>query len=366
MAESRPRFSAPFLVKDRLTNGFTRPPLLLCGNGNLDLGQRTSSVLGSLICDRNDVAPQLKNLLMADLYDAPASRFPDGDRRIKITPQCTGREVFIFQTPFPNQDSALMEVFLMADTARRAGAKSITTVLTYYAYGRKDRKDEPRVPISASLVAHLLTAAGTDRVITLDVHADQIQGMILNPWDNLYASRLIVPRVRELIESSNCRVLCTDVGGIARGKAYKKRIPAQGVAFVIKEREINENTSHPDSLLFIGDVEGKDVVIVDDESVSLSSIKNAADEAARHKARNIIAVVSHLKDSEDNDDLPKMWENLNDLPPQFTRLLTTDSIVHQERVRNHRLVEVVDTSSFWAEIIWRTAFGVPLNPDLID
>jgi len=360
---------APFLVRDRLTQGYTRPPLLLNGNGNIALGQKTAAALGNLICQRNDVKPAFRDLLMSDLYAEPVGHYPDGHRRIhSVSQEFSGRKVFIFQNPWPKPDIRLFETFLMIDAVRRGGADSITAVIPYFAYGRGDRKNAPRVPIEASIVAQILEFLGINRLITLDLHAEQTMGAIKEPWDNLYASHLMIPRILKDIDSSDGIIMSTDAGGLKRAIAHAKRIKARGIAFVIKEREVDETSSHPNSLLFIGDVHGRSVAIIDDESVSLASVKTAVTEAANNGANKILACISHLKDADagDNEDFPKMWENLNTMPPEFVRLVTTDSVDHLSQIRNHPLVEVLDTSAFWAEVIWRTAFGVRLGPDLID
>ena len=306
---------------------------------------------------------------MEELYAEPAGRYPDGHIKIfSITTECTGRHVFIFQTPWPKPNERIMEVLFMIDAARRAGAAQITAVLTHFAYGRGDRKNEPRVPIEASLVAKLLEFAEAKRIITLDLHAEQTEGSVLIPWDNLYASHFMIPRLLQEIDPENGRIMSTDAGGLKRAGAYSKRSKAQGIAFDVKEREVNEQASDPNSRLFIGDVCDRDVAIVDDESVSLSSLHTAAWEAARNGARKIVAAISHLKDanSEDNTDFPMMWNRLNNMPTQFTKLITSDTVDHLPQIRNHPLVEILDTSPFWAEVIWRTAFGIQLSPDLID
>lgn len=357
---------APFLINDYLHQMYVRPPLLLVGQGNLEAGRRVRDRLLDLVCERNDVKPGLKEVLATDMYDEPGGRYPDGHTAVKIHPACTQRPVFILQNAYPNPDTRLMEVFQMADAARRAGATDITAILPYYPYGRDDRKTQPRVPISASLVANLLTASGVNRIITEDIHAEQTTGSIQNPWDNLYASTVFIPELREMINPRNTVMMSPDAGGLKRANAYKKRLGAVGVAFVMKNRELNEEASNPEAVMFVGDVKNREVVLIDDESVSLSSLYNGAWAAADGGAEKIVILLSHLKYAEESQEHEKMLERMGKLPPQTQAILTTDSVALPPEVVGHPLVKVIDTSPFWSEIIWRTTFGMQLSPDLID
>lgn len=362
-------FKEPLLIRDRKTGGLARPPLVVCGRGNPVLGRETTQALGALICERNEFDASRIEELMAEIYDAPASQWPDGHRRIsRIKSELTGRQVFIFNNPWPRPDERLMETLMMIDAVRSAGSASINVVLPYFAYGRDDKKIDARTPIGARVVAQMLQTIGANRIITLDLHAEQTTSTVWTPWDNLYASHMMIPALLAEIDPDNAIFMSTDTGGLKRVDAFNKRAKGKGIAFDLKARLLNADTSEPEAIAFIGDVEGRDVVILDDESVSLSSISIAAKAAAKNKARRIIAGVSHLKDArpEDNSDFPKMWESLNDLPPQFMKLITTDTVDHLPEIREHPLIKILPTADFFAEVVWRNFSGVSLSPDLID
>lgn len=282
----------PFLILDKLHRTYVRPPLILSGPGNLELGHRVRNELSKIIQQRNNVKHNVAGLLVRDMYDEPVSRYPDGHAQVQIRPSCDQRKTFILQNTYPDPDSRLIEVLLMADAARRAGTKDITAILPYYPYGRGDRKTAPREPIPASLIATLLETAGIRTVITQDIHAEQTTGSIPHPWNNLYASTLFIPELKEIVNPQKTIIMAADVGTMKRATAYKKRLGALGVALMIKNRELNEKSSNPEAVLFVGDVVGKEVVIVDDESVSFSTIHNAAHEAVRNGAERIIVVLS--------------------------------------------------------------------------
>ncbi|OGK15734.1 hypothetical protein A2774_00620 [Candidatus Roizmanbacteria bacterium RIFCSPHIGHO2_01_FULL_39_12c] len=363
------RFDSPLLIKDRKSGVTTPPPLILCGNGNLELGRQTSKALGDLICERNGFDTLRKEELQVEIFDNPTDKWPDQHiRSSRIKTEMTGRYVVIFNNPWPQPDKRLMETFFLIDAARTAGAGYITVVLPYFAYGRGDKKAEARTPIEARVVARVLEMLGSNRIITLDLHAEQTTGSVLIPWDNLYSSHLMIPEIKIEIDPDNAVYMSTDTGGLKRADAYNKRAEGKGIAFEIKARKLNADTSDPEVSAFVGNVDGRDVVIIDDESVSFSSIYLAAMSAVEHGARSVIAVVSHLKDgySEDNTDFDKMWNLLNGMPSQFRRLITTDTVDHLPEIRNHPLVKIIPTANFFAEIIWRNFSAVSLSPDLID
>lgn len=360
------QYNPRLLIENPFTGTNVRPPILLFGTGNKELNNGIKNNLLSLYIEYNGLDSKQKESLALDLFNYPITRYPDQEVKVKIFPECTDRHIFILQTPFPDQDKRLMEVFLMIDAARRAGAREITVILPYYAYGRKDRKEEARTPISSAVVSHILTSLGADRIITLDLHAEQTQGSVLNPWDNLYTSKLFIPEIKKLINPFNTIFVSPDTGGVPRVKAYKKRMGGRGIGFIIKERDIDEHSSKPEALLFVGDAKERETVIIDDEAVSLNSFSNAVWAVANNGAKKIIGVVTHFKYSEDSSEKEVLLKNLNSLPNSFQKLLTTDSIELPDMIKHHPLIKVIDSAPFWAEVIWRTFFGVRLNPDLID
>ena len=215
------------------------------------------------------------------------TKFSDGEFAVSFEESVRGRDVFLVQSTFPNSDN-LMELLLMTDAAKRASARTINAVVPYFGWARQDRKDKPRVSIGAKLVADLLSVAGIDRLITMDLHADQIQGFFDVPVDHLYGSGVILPYLQSL-KLKNLVIASPDVGGAKRAKSYAKYLDCPLVlcnktrarANVIAEMQI------------IGDVQGKDVVIVDDMVDTAGTITTAADIMMKAGANSVRAVASH-------------------------------------------------------------------------
>src|SRR6266704_6487985 len=215
---------------------------LLAGNSNLPL------------------ARSISDYLEVPLTDASVRRFADEEVFVEINENVRGEDVFVVQsTSYPANDN-LMELLICIDALRRASAKRITAVLPYFGYARQDRKPGPRTPISAKLVANLITRAGADRVMTLDLHAGQIQGFFDIPTDNLYASPVMVRDIKERFDLSKLAVVSPDVGGVARARALAKRINAP-LAIVDKRRE---RPGESEVMNIIGDIQGKDCILFDD------------------------------------------------------------------------------------------------------
>ncbi|MCQ9207288.1 MAG: ribose-phosphate pyrophosphokinase [Omnitrophica bacterium] len=226
--------------------------------------------------------------LRVKLGDASVLRFTDGETRVKINENVRGKDVFVVQsTCFPTNDN-LMELLILMDALKRASANRITAVLPYFGYARQDRKDQPRVPITAKLIANILTRAGASRILTIDLHAGQIQGFFDVPLDHLYAVGVFVEYFeRKKIE--NLVVVSPDVGGIKTARAYSKRLGA-GLAIVDKRR-IDDKQAEVMNIL--GEVEGKNVVIVDDIVATAGSLVEAASAVKKGGANDIYATVTH-------------------------------------------------------------------------
>ena len=215
------------------------------------------------------------------------TKFSDGEFAVSFEESFRGRDIFLVQSTFPNSDN-LMELLLMIDAAKRASAKTINAVIPYFGWARQDRKDKPRVSIGAKLVADMLSVAGIDRLITMDLHADQIQGFFNVPVDHLYGSGVILPYLEKL-KTENMVIASPDVGGAKRAKSFAKYLDCPLVmcnktrarANVIAEMQI------------IGDVKGKDVVIVDDMVDTAGTITKAADIMKEAGAKSVRAVASH-------------------------------------------------------------------------
>src|SRR5256885_1552433 len=214
--------------------------------------------------------------------------FPDGETFVKIEENVRGEDVFLIQSTSPPTNHHLMEMFIMIDALRRASAARITAVLPFYGYARQDRKDQPRVPITAKLVANLIVAAGASRGLTMDLHAQQIQGFFDIPVDHLYAAPVMYEYLRsEKLE--NLVVVSPDVGGLKMAHAYSQVMEA-GLAIVAKRRK---NATEIESMTVIGEIKGKTVLMVDDLTETAGTLTTAASLLKQKGAKKILACVSH-------------------------------------------------------------------------
>ena len=220
--------------------------------------------------------------------DAVVDSFPDGETMVKINENIRGRDVFIVQPTCPPTNQNLMELLIMVDAARRASASRITAVIPFFGYARQDRKDQPRVPITAKLVANLLTAAGVNRVLTMDLHAQQVAGFFDIPVDHLFAA----PVILKYLQSKNLNnpvVVSPDVGGLKMANAYAQALDAS-LAIVAKRRKSPTEVS---ATSLIGEVEGRPVILVDDLTETAGTLTAAAKLLKEHGATEIMACVSH-------------------------------------------------------------------------
>ena len=235
-----------------------------------------------------ELAKDICTNLKISLTDVLVSRFSEGEIRVEIKENIRGKDVFIIQPTCPPSNDNLMELLILIDAARRASANRITAVVPYYGYARQDRKDQPRVPITAKLVANLIVAAGAKRVLTMDLHANQIQGFFDIPVDHLYA-------INELCEYFNKKklknvvVVSPDVGGIKMARAYAKRLGA-GLAIVDKRRNSPDST---EVMHILGDVEGKNAVLVDDICATAGSLVEAIEALKKEGIKDVYAAISH-------------------------------------------------------------------------
>lgn len=234
------------------------------------------------------LAEKMAGYLKMDLGDIDISRFPDGEISVKIKENIRGRDVFIVQSICSPPNENLMELLIMIDATRRASAARITAVLPFYGYARQDRKDQPRVPITAKLVANLLVAAGANRLLTMDLHAQQIQGFFDIPVDHLYASPVIV----QYLKGKNVRdpvVVSPDIGGVKAAYAYSHMLEC-GLAIVAKQRK---GPTQVDAFTLVGDVKGCTAIMVDDLTTTAGTLCSAAGILKDHDAGEIYAAVSH-------------------------------------------------------------------------
>lgn len=244
--------------------------LLFSGSSNLKLASRIAECLG-------------KKLGNMDIY-----RFKDGEVGIKIEENVRGKDVFIIQSTCPPVNENIMELLISLDAIRRASPRRLTAVLPYYGYARQDRKDRPRVPITAKLVANLLVSAGVDRVLTMDLHAPQIQGFFDIPVDHLFAAPVIVKYLQEK-KMNKTVVVSPDMGGVKTARAFAKRL--NGTLAIVDKRRLSPDQI--ETVHLIGDVKGRDAVIVDDLISTGSTMIEAAQILLEHKVSSVYATCTH-------------------------------------------------------------------------
>ncbi|MFT4681403.1 MAG: ribose-phosphate pyrophosphokinase [Granulosicoccus sp.] len=275
---------------------------------------------------------------IADSYGVPMGdqdilEFKDGEFEPCFNDSIRGDDVFIVQSTFPPADN-LMELLLMIDAAKRASAKRIVAVIPYFGWARQDRKVKPRVPIGAKLTANLLQAAGVTRIMTMDLHADQIQGFFDIPVDHLYASYLFLDYLKQL-ELSNLVMATPDVGGTRRANAYAKQLNVD-LAICYKQRKTNV-ANVVESMTVIGDVKGKDVVMVDDMVDTGGTLCKAAEMFMEHGANSVRACITHPLLSGDAHDKIRS--------SKLIELVTTDTIPLSEENDRITVISVADLFS---------------------
>ena len=216
------------------------------------------------------------------------TQFPDGEIFVKYCQNIRNSDIFLIQPICEPTNESLMELLIMIDAAKRASASRITAVIPYYAYARQDRKDQPRVPITAKLVANLLTVAGASRILTMDLHAQQIQGFFDIPVDHLYASPVIVPYLKKHI-GDNLVVVSPDSGGVKMAQAYSEMLNA-GLAVVSKRRI---DATSVESSHLVGDVKDRVCILTDDMTTTAGTLVSAANLLMKHGAKEVYAAVSH-------------------------------------------------------------------------
>ena len=264
------------------------------------------------------------------------TKFSDGEFAVSYEESIRGRDIFLVQSTFPNSDN-LMELLLMIDAAKRASARTINAVIPYFGWARQDRKDKPRVSIGAKLVADLLSVAGINRVITMDLHADQIQGFFDVPVDHLYASGVILPYLKSL-NLDNLVIASPDVGGSKRANTYAKYL---GCPLVLCNKT-RARANVVATMQIIGDVEGKNVVIVDDMVDTAGTITKAADLMMASGAKSVRACASHCVMSGPASDRVQA--------SALEEIVFTDSIPYTQRCAKVKQISVAD---MFAETIRR-------------
>lgn len=250
--------------------GMDKELKLFSGNANLTLAREICAYLG------------------ISLGDATVSSFSDGEIRIKIDENVRGADVFVVQSCCDPVNTSIMELLIMIDALKRSSAYRITAVIPYFGYGRQDRKDQPRVPITAKLVADLITTAGADRVLTMDLHAGQIQGFFNIPVDHLYATPVLLDYISKRGEG-DLVIVSPDAGGVERARAFAKRLQA-GLAIIDKRRE---GPNQAQIMNIIGEVEGRNALLLDDMIDTAGTIVQGAKACADKGARRVWAGCTH-------------------------------------------------------------------------
>ena len=289
------------------------------------------------------LAQQIADGLGMSLTKAVVRRFADMEIFVEIQENVRGSDVFILQsTSFPANDH-LMELLIITDALRRASARRITAVVPYFGYARQDRKSGSRTPISAKLVANLITHAGADRVMTLDLHAGQIQGFFDIPTDNLYASPVMVRDIRDRFALSKVMVVSPDVGGVVRARGLAKRINTP-LAIIDKRRE---RPGESEVMNVIGDVAGYTCILVDDIVDSGGTLVNAADALIANGAKEVFAYITH--------GVLSGGAAARIASSRLKELVITDSILPTEAVRNSANIRTLSIAGLISEAIARTA-----------
>jgi ribose-phosphate pyrophosphokinase len=289
------------------------------------------------------LAKSIAGELELPLTKAVVRRFADMEIFVEIQENVRGSDVFILQsTSYPANDH-LMELLIITDALRRASARRITAVIPYFGYARQDRKSGSRTPISAKLVANLITHAGAHRVMTVDLHALQIQGFFDIPTDNLFASPVMVRDIRERFDLANLMVVSPDVGGVVRARGLAKRINTP-LAIIDKRRE---RAGESEVMNVIGDVAGYTCILVDDIVDSGGTLVNAADALLANGAKEVYAYISH--------GVLSGGAAARITSSRLKELVITDSILPTEAVRNAKNIRTLSIATLIAEAIGRTA-----------
>ncbi|MBB6484311.1 ribose-phosphate pyrophosphokinase [Rhizobium lusitanum] len=289
------------------------------------------------------LAEAICNYLNVPLGKASVRRFADQEIFVEIQENVRGEDVFVVQpTSFPANDH-LMELLIMIDAMRRSSARRITAVLPYFGYARQDRRASGRTPISAKLVANLITEAGADRVLTLDLHAGQIQGFFDIPTDNLYALPILTRDIKANYDIGNVMVVSPDVGGVVRARALAKRLDCL-LAIVDKRRD---RPGESEVMNIIGEVTGKDCILIDDIVDSGGTLCNAADALLARGAASVTAYITHGVLS--GGAVTRVTNS------QLKELVITDSIQPTTAVQSAPNIRVISTATLIGEAINRTS-----------
>ena len=296
---------------------------LVSGNSNINLSKDIAKYLG------------------IDLVNATIKKFPDKEIFVEIHENVRGEDVFVVQsTSFPANDH-LMELLITIDALKRGSSKSIAAIMPYYGYARQDRKSGPRSPISAKLVANLISVAGANRALMVDLHAGQIQGFFDIPTDNLFAAPVFIDDIKKKFKSKNTVIVSPDVGGVVRARAIAKRVDCD-LAIIDKRRE---KASVSEVMNVIGEVSKKDCILIDDICDTAGTLTNAANALKNKNANSVHAYITHgiLSD-------PAI-ERIDNSP--IDKMIITDSILARNDVKESSKIEQISIAPLIGEAIGR-------------
>ncbi|BAQ18134.1 ribose-phosphate pyrophosphokinase [Methyloceanibacter caenitepidi] len=289
------------------------------------------------------LAEAISNYLDTPLARCVVRRFADKEIFVEVQENVRGEDVFIIQSTSAPANDHLMELLILCDALKRASARRITAVIPYFGYARQDRKPGPRTPISAKLVANMIVRAGADRVLTLDLHAGQIQGFFDIPTDNLFAAPVLVGDIKEVMRDDDIMVVSPDVGGVVRARGLAKRIDAP-LAIVDKRRE---RPGESEVMNVIGDVSGRSCILMDDIVDSGGTLVNAAEALLKQGAKQVTGYITHGVLS--GGAIARVMAS------QLKELVITDSIMPSDAVLNAHNIRVLSIAPLLGEAIARTA-----------
>lgn len=295
-----------------------------------------------------EFSKKISKYLSLPLGECSIKTFSDGEISVQIGESVRGKDVFVIQPTCAPANSNLMELLILSDALKRSSASSITAILPYFGYARQDRKAAPRVPITAKLVADMMQVAGIDRVVTMDLHAGQIQGFFDQPVDNLYGSIVFT----DYVKSKNLKnpiVASPDVGGVARARSLAKKL---GLDMVIVDKR-REEANKSEVMNVIGDVNGKDVILVDDIIDTAGTIVKAAAAFKERGATSVMAFCTHPVLS------GKAYENLQN--DALDELVVTDTIPLCEKGQNFKKIKVISVAPLFGEVIRRVYHDESVN-----
>ncbi len=296
-----------------------------------------------IACNSNiELAKAISSYVSLKLADATIRKFADGEIFVKINENIRGEDIFIIQSTSPPTNDHLMELLITIDAARRASAKRITVVIPYFGYARQDRKDEGRTAISAKLVANLITTSGAERVVTVDLHAGQIQGFFDIPLDNLFSVGEIIKDIKHKYKNfNNLAIVSPDVGGVVRARAFAKRLNASLVIVDKRRERIGES----EVMNVIGEVKNKTCILLDDIADSAGTLCNAAKALKQQGAKDILSYIVHGVLSEKS--LEKI--EISDIK----ELVLTDSIQATKKIKSAKKIRHITIAPLIGEAIKR-------------